>query len=72
MVFVSIFKGMNRTTLKYAIHNQLPTSLDDEAAERHYTNKEYFNRCHNVWFLNTSDLTTTALLNFGLMGYNIK
>jgi hypothetical protein len=33
MVFVSIFKGMNRPTLKHAIHNQLPTSLDDEATE---------------------------------------
>jgi len=33
VVFVSIFKGMKRPTLNYAILNHLPTSLDDEAAE---------------------------------------
>jgi hypothetical protein len=33
VVFLSIIAGMNRPTFNYAIHNKLPTSIDDKAAE---------------------------------------
>jgi hypothetical protein len=33
VVSLSIYTGMNRPTLNYAMHNQLSTSLDDKALE---------------------------------------